>query len=170
MPTRRKQSPTLADTLGEVLRGVRTMTGTTAFGLSAGALGTYGMLTAATGGFTQEGWGAGPVWLLMMAVGGLAGMIAGFMSVHWLRHAERMAYRWQEWLGLLVGLAAGAMLFQLVSGRDDLFMKCLIAAGIVPPCAAGGRLLAGALQSARQPSRANRPPKAQRSPRENDNR
>ncbi|MFO1093009.1 MAG: hypothetical protein U0992_06815 [Planctomycetaceae bacterium] len=67
-------------------------------------------------------------------------------SIHRVRYQKLAAYRVFDWLGLLLGIAAGVGLTLLASGCYYLFFKFVIAAGIVPPCAAIGRTLGGLVQ------------------------
>src|SRR5688500_13894087 len=147
MATRRLQmqkSAREAGLLERVFRASMLLIGGTAFGLSAGSLGTHGLLTLMTGGLTPEGWGAGPAWLLIMAIGGAIGLIAGLaFAIGRIRYWEPRAYRVNDWLGVAVGIAAGVVLFQLVSDRYYWFMQALFLSAILPPCIAAGRFLLG---------------------------
>jgi len=150
MMNKRRQSPTAAEIFGRFVRGLFTVVGSTAFGLSAGALGTHGLLTAMTGGIKQDGWGAAPVWLLFMVIGSAIGLIVALTtSIGWIRNRELNAYSVFDWLGLLLGIAAGIGLAMLVPDRYYWFMKCMVAALTVPPCAAIGRALIGRVIGAR---------------------
>ena len=114
------------------------------FGLGAGALGTHGLLTAVIGPIKQDGWGAAPAWLLMMAIGGVVGLVVGTVAAFGhLRRYEMHALGPCGWLGLLAGVALSAGLFQLVSDRYGGFMNALWLTVIVPPCLVVGRALIG---------------------------
>lgn len=144
MARTRRDEPSLADALGRIVRGLLTVAGSAAFGIGAGAFGAHGALTVLTGGIKQDGWGAAPVWLFLMAVGGTIGLIVGLVaSIRRVRYQELAAYRVFDWLGLLLGIAAGVGLTLLASERYFLFFKFVIAAGIVPPCAMIGRSAGG---------------------------
>lgn len=137
--------------LEALCRNGLTIVGAAAFGLGGGALGTHGLLTAMFGEIKQDGWGAGPIWLLFMAIGGCVGLIAGLVwVVSWIRGRGPVAWRPVEWLALALGLAVGVAMIQFVSDRYYLFMKCLIAGVIVPPCAVVGRAVGGLIASERE--------------------
>lgn len=134
-----------AQTLGRIVRGLLTILGWCAFGVGAGALGMYGFLMVTLGELQHDGWGAAPVWLLLMLIGSVVGLIVGLvLAIRRIRYREFDAYAVFDWLGLLVGAAAGVGLTLLFPDRYYLFMQCLFAAAIIPPCATIGRTLFGA--------------------------
>ena len=144
MAKKRRQTPSALETLGRIVRGLLTIVGSCAFGLSTGALGTHVFLTFMLGEIGQDGWGAAPIWLLFMLIGSVVGLIVGLVtSIRRIRYQELAAYSVFDWLGLLLGIAAGIGLTLLVPDRYYFFMKCIFAAAIVPPCAAIGRVVIG---------------------------
>lgn len=146
MSPKRQRESRPAGIIERLLRGLMIVFGATGFGLGAGALGVYGLLTITLGPIKPDGWGAIPAWLFMMAVGGIIGLITGIlMSISRIRSHEFEAYRALDWLGLLAGTAAGIGLTLLASEPYYFFMKGIIAASIIPPCTVVGRWLFGAL-------------------------
>jgi hypothetical protein len=144
MTKKRRQTPTALETFGRIVRGLLIVVGSTLFGLSTGALVTHALLTATLGAIKQDGWGAAPIWLLFVAVGAGLGLIVGMTTgIRWIRNSELTAYSVFDWLGLLLGIAAGVGLALLVPDRYYWFVKCIVAAVTVPPCAAIGRALIG---------------------------
>jgi MFS family permease len=162
---RRKRVP-MAGGFERFIRGCVVLTGGTLFGLSAGALGTLGLLTLLFGALKQDGWGAAPIWLFFMAVGGGGGLLAGFIySIQWLRNRDAVAFGVFDWLGLLVGVAVGIVLCHLIFERYYWFMQALFLAVILPPCAIVGRVLVGKLLAKKLASRAQSTARDQRAKR-----
>lgn len=112
------------------------------FGLGGGALGTMILLTVLSGGLRQDGWGAAPAWLLLMAFGAFGGFVtAAVMAYSMLRDSEQILFvRW-EWLmqalGSIVALAIVPWLFP----SYYLYMKLLIAMALLPALGWGCRWL-----------------------------
>lgn len=147
MPRKRRDEPSTAEILGSLVRGLLTVAGGVVFGASAGAL-AASALVSATVTSTPDNWGGAPALVVLMPIGGGIGLLVGLIAaISWIRNSEPRAYRVFDWLGLLLGGAAGAGLTLLVPDRYYVFMKCLIAAAIVPPCAALGRFVVGDLLS-----------------------
>lgn len=128
------------------LRSLLIVAGGAAFGLSAGALVTHALLTGVTGGLTRDGWGAAPIWLLFVVIGGVVGTIVGVtIALGWIRSSELPAYRVFDWLGLLLGTAAGVGLTFLVPDRFYWPVQGIVGGITVPTCAAIGRALVGSV-------------------------
>ena len=127
MAKKRRRAATALDIFGRFVRGLVLTAGFCAFGLSAGALAACGLVSAMMSP-SPDDWGGAPALLLLMPIGGGIGLQVGLIAaICWIRNGEHPAYRAFDWLGLLLGIAAGIGLTLLVPDRYYFFMKCLFA-------------------------------------------
>ena len=130
--------------MGRFIRCLFIVVGSSASGVSIGALGAYALLTMMLPPIKQDGWGAAPIWLLHIAIGSGIGLIVGLtMGISSIRNSEFSGYRVFEWLGVLLGIAAGVGLTFLLPDRYYWIVQCIVGGVTVPSCAAVGRLLIG---------------------------
>ena len=140
-------------TLNHRTRGLVLVVGGTAFGLGAGTLGVFGLLTMLFGGLGRNDWGAAPVWLLLMAVGGLLGGIIGpVIAWAWFRQTSEKTYSLVEWLGLTLGIVVGVLFVPVVFSRYYEFFQIVLMLALVPLTAGGARLIAGLIHDALEPA------------------
>lgn len=130
--------------MGRLIRCLCIVAGSSASGLSIGALGTYALLSAILPPVTRDGWGAAPIWMLLIAIGSVIGLIAGLaMALGGIGRSDFAGYSVFEWLGILLGIAAGAGLTFLLPERYYWFVQCIVGGVTVPTCATLGRWLFG---------------------------
>jgi hypothetical protein len=142
MATKRKKSQKLLRNTGRILRKVLYVLGSTLCGLGAGSMVPLFLLLLLTGPIKQDGWGAAPVFAFCMLVGGIVGAIIGCIaSIRSILYVEVPGWTPFEWLGLLAGSLVSIGLTLLLFSRYYSFMKALILAAILPPCALAGRVL-----------------------------
>jgi len=130
--------------MGRFIRCLFIIAGSSATGVSIGALGTYALLSMIFPPVTGENWGAAPAWMLLIAIGSVIGLVAGVaMALRRIGNSDFPGYRTFDWLGVLLGIAAGVGLTFLVPDRYYWFVQCIVGGLTVPTCATLGRWLFG---------------------------
>lgn len=105
------------------------------FGLGTGVLGVYFAMVALFGELDRDSWGAAPVWILAMIVGGVVATIfAAIATFSWTLQVEFRALNVFEWLGLILASIAAYAIFQLLPVRIHLPGRLIIMATIWPVC------------------------------------
>jgi hypothetical protein len=134
----------MSSTMGRFIRCLFIVAGSSATGVSLGALGTYALLSVMLPPVKQDGWGAAPIWMLLIAIGSVIGLIAGLaMALGRIGSSDFSGYSVFEWLGVLLGVAAGVGLTFLLPERDYWIVQCIVGGLTVPTCATLGRWLFG---------------------------
>lgn len=129
----------------EVCRGVTVLLGLS-FGVGAGAISTFVVLTLILPGPGRDSWGAAPAWFLMMAIGAVLGAILGvIVSVAWTRRPQFKSYTLFEWLGIFVGIAIGVASIQLLPSRFYPYFNGLLMMMVFPVIVSCGRIIVGRL-------------------------
>lgn len=126
------------------LQNILILTTATAFGFGFGVQGSYTSMTYLFKEPKGENFGGGPIWIVIILAAGIVGALIGFVSaVRWITQHDEQPWPSRVWIGLLIGLAVGALVTHFISARYYWWFKLIRAAFIVPVCSVAGGLVAG---------------------------